>query len=370
MAIRAVLLTWAVCLAAAIPSAHASFSPHPFEDDLGGALAADDEHVWLVIVGQKRDRPAAARIYERGEGRWTRITGPAPRPSARGGPLLAAPPVGGRFAGPCVAYSFGGAEVFCREGSRWRRLPLGGAARPADELIDLKLIDGRLVCLLLGRGTLRVLRFDGGRWSALGPDIAIEGQAIAALGDGVRTPAALVDVGVESFGSTQRSIWSFDGRSWSQSEALGGIVEGPQVSGPVRLADSAYVPVVEAEGPRWPFSVFEHTTEGWSVAGGKPLSAAQTFAQGGISYAAGAMWAAWQENSRFRDGLFRTAIFAARYDAGAGAFDAPITLWRGRSIGPGPVDVVESGESLYAIFARGTRNPREGLRVTVERIGR
>ncbi len=75
-------------------------------------------------------------------------------------------------------------------------------------------------------------------------------------------------------------------------------------------------------------------------------------------------WAIWQENRPIRGGIFQTAFYAAAL--GTRAPGPARRLWRGRSIGPSDLSVVQAQGITWALYMPGRSREDPRLRVVLK----
>ena len=328
--------------------------PQDFADAHQLAAAGAPDRLWVAVAGQERadDRDLRLRTYELGaDGDWKQLGEPVTGITGDG-PVVASVSGGA----PCVGYDVeAGAAVGCWDGAGWGRPRVFHGSL----LLGLRTVRGELHALLLARGRARVMRRHDGRWLRIGRRLDARGVVVA-LGSG---PGAGIEVvTVEQRPRGRIRIHSLRGGRWRRSAPpLRHPGMGPTPSGPVRWAGRVFLPVTVASARNWPFSVYVARGGRWRRAGGGPLNRGPGSAQGTVSLAAGRAWASWQQHAPRPDGGFDTRIYTAELTR-AGTVRAPRLLWKGVSIGPGDVGVVEAFGRPFALHMDGIDT---GLRAAV-----
>jgi hypothetical protein len=161
-----------------------------------------------------------------------------------------------------------------------------------------------------------------------------------------------------------RYVAALSGNQWKPVTPVDHTREGPFVGGPVSLSGTTYLPVTDGTAFPFEFSALALAPGGtaWAPVGGGPLSSPSGAGQGTVALADATPWAIWQEDAERGHG-FESTIRIANLASPAAA---PIDLWSGKRIGPGPVNLVDApGPAMYALYAQGKHN---ALRVVVDEI--
>ncbi len=344
--------------------------PAAFADEAWAELASDGrEDLWLAVAGYRRSGDFGLRVFRRGAHDWEEQPVPPGQVSQDLPISIAIPRSGGA---PCLGYSAGSRPapvVACLDAGSWQPLalpPLRGG-----QLVQIATHDGDLVALIdkqeATASSYWLLREIGGEWAST-PTISAP-AAIAQLA--IETPhegaAGYPAIGFATQGrSSQHFVAELRGGEWRRLQpALKDMGTGPLVGGPVLLGGRILYPVNEADTEPWSFSI--HAARIGSTAT-KPerLSSGPGNAQGRLDLAGGRVWATWQEHDPRKGGGFRAAVFAAELTP-KGQLRRKVRLWRGVSIGPGSIQVVEYQGRTLALYMRSSSNGK-GLQVTVKNL--
>lgn len=257
---------------------------------------------------------------------------------------------------PCIgASSAAGPIVSCFDGQAWSD-PVTIDAK-GWVFHSMESIGGRLYALTANLGSAhRVWVKSGNQFSAI-PG-SVKGM-IGVLGEDASQP--LINTEVSRRGVTKREIWRPSGSKWIKIGSSDHAGIGPQTRGSIGRGGSTYLSMTDADRMPWKFTVLKGAGRSWQQVTRKPLNLSRGgSAQGRLAIAAGKVWAVWQESTQRRDGSF-DSLFAARLVSRPGA---PKVLWRGRSVGPGDLDVIRVGDQTWAMYmpARSKRNPSLGIR--------
>ena len=338
------------CGAAAHSKPKLGASPaRDFVDVFSADLAGDRNWLALAVVGRTRGAPPGrqvVRAYIRGRAGGWRRTPPLRRSLAPGAPVALTYANGI----PCIAYEgLGGRRLLaCLKGGRWRELTTVGLSPQRTRLFKLASFNGRLVLALqtlsAGRRGVVVLRLARGRWRRLGQHVPT-GEAVPALGESSRARGTL-DLALSDVATGARLVWSLAEGRWHRHQPLGESGGGPMPGGTARLGARLYLPVIDATAEPWAMSV--HVLRGavWSQVG-ELLNRGAGNAQGVLSVAGRAVWAAWQENEPRDDGLFNTRMYFRRVAPVAGRARE---VWAGASIGPGSVETVRGAGRQWILY--------------------
>jgi hypothetical protein len=345
--------------------------PAAFPDESWAELATDGEDLWLAVAGYQRNGEFGLRVFRQGASGWEEQPVP-PGEVSQDLPIGIAVPAGSDGA-PCLGYSAGprpAAVVTCLDGGSWQPLdlpPLRGG-----QLIQLATHDGDLVAMIVRRGarssSYRVIRRAGDEWTAAPPISAPPAIAQFAIGSPRGAGASFPGIGFATQGRrSQHFVAELRGGAWRRLQpALQGLGTGPLVGGPVLLGERILYPVNEADTEPWSFSV-QTALIGTTEARPELLSSGAGNAQGRLDLAGGRVWATWQEHASRKGGGFRVAVYAAELTP-AGQLRRKLRLWRGVSIGPGSIQVVESQGRTLALYMRAGSDGR-GLQATIKAIG-
>jgi hypothetical protein len=347
-------------------------SPEPagFADESWAELASDGgEDLWLAVAGYRRSGDFGLRIFRRGAHDWEEAPVP-PGKVSQDLPISIAVP--GSAGAPCLGYSAGSRPapvVACLDAGNWRPLdlpPLHGG-----QLVQIATHDGDLVALFAkqepGASRYWLLRNAGGAWTSTPQFSAPAAIAQLASESPDETAANFPAIGVTTQGrSSQHFVAELRDGGWHRLQpALQGLGTGPFVGGPVLFGGRIFYPVNEADAEPWSFSV--HTARiGSTEARPERLSADAGNAQGRLDLVGGRVWATWQEQDPRKGGGFQTGVFAAELTP-KGRLRRKVRLWRGVSIGPGSIQIVEFQGRTLALYMRSSSNGR-GLQETVTNL--
>jgi hypothetical protein len=351
-------------------SAEASVSsPRAFDDDYDAALAVSGDTQWLIVGGVDKQGSRLTygiSAFERtGAGPWQELP-PLPGKHFNSASGLRIVVQAEPDPSPCVLYpTDAGPQLQCLHDGAWHdSTPPGIAGANVGDLIAPTPDSMALAYLkIVGHGKdKRVLTYvvrsdSGGPWQRIGKPF--EGIIIAQFLKS-DTPGPL-RVGIELMkrGGANRYVAEEQGGAWVRVTPLDRTREGPFVGGPVTAAGTTYFAATDGAAFPFQFSVLSLAPGGtvWAPVGGGPLSSPTFAGQGTVALANGVPWTIWQED-RERGHSFDSAIRIANL---ASPEVAPVELWSGKRIGPGPVDLV-GGTTMHALYAQGTR---KGLRVVV-----
>jgi hypothetical protein len=340
--------------------------PSAFADTTSAELATDGEdRLWLLSTGYRKRRFRLS-IHRYGSDSWKRLKPPPQAPSGDGPVNVVWKP---KTIGPAPCLGFTEARrltpiITCKGLDRWYPQAVDKLLSPKAKLIELAQIGGQLFALFQVRSSqgdvgVRVIKTSvgGGHWEAAGRMLET-GPALARLG-GAGTPRApRVELAVETQGRNPiRYVTELKDNRWvPPSKILKGPGLGPLLSGPVRIGETTLLPVVDAERSPWPFSVYSSTkATAWRTGGA--LSTGHGNAQGRIDFAAGAVWASWQEHREMQAGGFTAINWVAKM----GPNGEPIEkrrLWSGRTVGPGSTQVIAFRGQVLALYMRGGSSGR------------
>jgi hypothetical protein len=200
------------------------------------------------------------------------------------------------------------------------------------------------------RRAFQLYRLEPARgWVRFGRSLVTPGAAL--LSSDGRRPLDLTVAAPHRRGGV-RTVWSLRAGRWDKpAPSLRLPSVGPLLSGGVVTAECTFLPVVIGGRPRWPFSVYRFCGRRWQPIPPGVLNRTRGAAQGGIFRVGGDLWAAWQEHTSRRAGGFDAAVYVARFTRGRGG--APQRLWRGRSVGPGSLQVFEAFGRPWTLYLRG-----------------
>jgi hypothetical protein len=348
-----------------------STNPGAFPDESWAELASDgDDGLWLAVAGYERNGDFGLRVFRRGAHVWEELPVP-PGEVSQDLPIGIAVPAGsggapglGDSAGPRPA-----PLVACLDGGGWQPLDLPPLA--GGQLLQISTQDGDLVALVGEQGPngsrYRLLRAAGGEWAQTPPISAPPAIARLAIEDPSATASAFPAIGFATQGHrSQHFVAELRDGGWRRLKpTLQGVGTGPLVGGPVLLDKRVLYPVNEADAEPWSFSV-QTARIGSAEARPERLSTGTGNAQGRVDLIGGRVWATWQEHDPLRDGGFRTAVFAAELTP-KGQLRRKVRLWRGVSIGPGSIQVVEYQGRTLALYMRASSDGH-GLQATVRGI--
>jgi len=325
--------------------------PRVFEKAYNAHAVGDRARLWVVASGDPDvDGALSVETLSTDGKQWSRAAGIGRRLD-RDAPLSVVMPTPGA---PCV----GGTErrrpyALCREAEQWTDTQL--RVRSGERLIQLFAAGGILHALLsTPGGRHRVLVRAAGAWSRLGPALSPKGAIAKAA-----TGAGAVTVAVAQGGRRpSRSVHRLEGGRWRRvGAALQGVGYGPFPGTPSVLGERVLLPVTDAARMPWRFSVFALERGRWRASTGVGSRTGAGSAQGTIGLAAGAAWAIWQEN-RQRGERFATRMYAQRLGRGARSR----LLWRGTSLGPSDIEVVDALGGAWGLFMPDSGN---GLEVRI-----
>lgn len=325
------------------PPAARNFAPAAFRHNLSSRLAGDPGSLWLLVTGQSRLRARAVgfRLYRRVRSAgWESV-----QPPARAYDGVSPVSMTMRRGAPCLAYQTRGRlRVHCRRSSGWARIPARGL--PRMRLVELSSYGGRLVLSALpprsgAVSRLAIWSFDGRRWRALGRPLPTRAP-IAQFG---RSAAGDLLLGVVDGGyrPVRRDVFGLKGGRWARvTPPLPQPGVGPNIGGPVGTRHGIYWAAVQAGATPWSMSVFRAPERGpWEQVTGAPLNRGPGNAQGRVDFAAGKIYASWQQHELGRRG-FDARYFVAEIAPEDGRIGTVREVWRGRSIGPGDMAVTEA----------------------------
>ena len=368
---RSLTLVLVLLFAAIAAQAHAAVtSPRAFDDDYDAALAASGDTQWLIVGGVTHDR-YGIKAYERsGTGTWHELP-PLPGKHFNSSVGVHVAVQGTTVPYPCFLYPIdAGPKLECLRdgawhdmiGTRFRKFNLQDLIAPTDSslaLIATKIVarDGHNVALTYVMRSNRA-----GPWTALAKPL--EGVIVAQF-ERSDVPGS-VRVGIERMhrNAAKRYIAAPSGGRLAPVTPTDDTPAGPFVGGPLTIAGTSYFPLVNAVTGPFTFGVLALAPEAtaWSQIGGAPLSDPSAAGQGSVGVANDTPWAIWQEDTQ-RGHKFDGAIRIANL---ASPTPAPVTLWSGKRIGPGPVQVADiPGPEILALYPVGTA---KGLRVVVESL--
>jgi hypothetical protein len=347
-----------------------STGPAAFADESWAELASDgDSDLWLAVAGYERDGDFGLRVFRRGSPDWEELPRPPGEVSQN---LTISIAVLAGFDGPCLGYSAGSLPapvVTCFDGEDWQSIELPRLR--GWHLGQIASHEGDLVALVDKHGLkashFRLIRDTAGGWVSTPSVSAPPAIAQLAIGDPQGTTASFPGIGLATQGARAQHfvVELRDGRWQKLQPTLRGGGAGPFVGGPVLLEERVLYPVNEADSEPWSFSV-RTARIGSATARGERLSTGAGNAQGSLDLAEGRVWATWQEHDPLEGGGFRTSIFAAELTP-KGQLRRRVRLWRGVSIGPGSIQVVEFKGKTLALYMRASSNGR-GLQATVKGI--
>lgn len=367
LALAVSLLGGGVAVAAQISS------PSSFKDDFDSRMASDGESLWFGVTGLDGANEMRTEVFTYRNGKWAALPG-RPLSTTQTALLLVARKSLGNQSIPCVGRTTRKNEplIQCFQRGHWRSKPISKSLRNM-ALVGMNCDGRRLIALFSdreGRSTkVKVAQLTDGQLRQKGSALKLAGGAIVAtLGDKTRRSRSTnVDVGLENIVARQRWVATLHAGVWSRSLSLPQIEPGPQASGPVRAGHSIFFPVVNTGAENWPFFLYHRKGGGrWSQVGGGALSDKTGKAQGVVDPAGNDVWAAWGQHGKFaNDGLAPTSVHAALVGSEGDHLEREILLWSGRTIGPGPVQVVDYlGEPVF-MYSRQFDDGR-GLHATVD----
>lgn len=354
-------------------SAAGRSSPGPaaFADESWAELASDEDDLWLAVAGYTRSGVLGVRVFEKAGLVWEKLPIPPGRVS---GDLPLSLAVSGEPDGaPCLGYSVGSRPapiVVCFDGENWNSLD--PSSRGGGYLSQIEAHNGDLVALFDKQGprgaSYQLRRNSGDRWLSAPPISAPPSIAQIAIEGPEESAAEFPPVGFATQArKSQHFVTELHGGGWRKLQpALHGLGTGPLVGGPVLLGDRVLYPVNQADREPWSFSVLTARV-GSSKATPERLSTGEGNAQGGLDLVGSRVWATWQEHDPLRTGGFKTGIFAAELTPN-GKLRRKVRLWRGVSIGPGSIQVIEFEGRTLALYMRSSASGR-GLQATVKTLG-
>jgi hypothetical protein len=359
MALISVRETGSSSASASLPKA-----PRAFADTTYAQLATDGEQrLWLLETGYRGGHLRLA-LHEGGSGAWRPVKPPPQLPSDAAAVKVAAAP-GTLTPQPCLAFTeakTGHPVITCHGLRKWFPQSVGHLVAAGSRLVDLATIRGRLVALFVGRvsrrsSELQVIQTNpgGGHLERAGPPLRI-GSVLAQLGDGTHERGdPQVEVAIESQrAKPTRYVMRLENHRWVRGgPVLRGPGLGPLVSGSVRVGPTTYMPVIDAEVEPWTFSVYSSSGGSRWIPG--PPTKGFGDAQGRLDFAAGAIWASWQEDRELKAGGFEAVNRVARLGTGGERLDEQ-KLWQGRVVGPGNTQVLAFRDQLLTLFMRGGQN--------------
>lgn len=344
--------------------------PAAFADESWAEMASDgDEDLWLAVAGYRRSGDFGLRVFRRGAHDWEELPVPPGQISQDLPISIAVPGSGGA---PCLGYSAGSrpaAVVACLDAGSWQPLslpPLHGG-----QLVQVATHDGDLVALVAEQepetSRFRLLRNAGGAWTSTPEFSAPAAIAQLAIESPDETAADFPAIGVTTQGrSSQHFVAELHGRGWHRLEpALRDLGTGPLVGGPVLLGGRIFYPVNEAGTEPWSFSV-QTARVGSTEAKSERLSTDAGNAQGRLDLVGDRVWATWQEHDPRQGGGFEAGVYAAELTPN-GRLRRKFRLWRGVSIGPGSIQVVEYQGRTLALYMRSSSNGK-GLQATLKNL--
>jgi hypothetical protein len=373
---KRLVLSFAVALVLVGNAGHAwASSPKAFDDDYDAALAASGDTQWLIVGGVDRRGPKLTygiKAFERsGTGPWQELP-PLPGKGFNSSYTLRAVVQGTADPAPCFLYPIdAGPRLECLRNGAWEDA-LGASGQGlrganVEDLIAPTPDSMALVYLRVLKRHDRVLTYvtrsdAGGPWQQVGEPL--EGVMIAQFerSDVLGT----LRLGIERMNrhGAKRYVAAASGNQWVAATPVDHTPEGPFVGGPVSVAGTTYFPAIDGTVFPFEFNVLSLAPGGaqWAPVGGEPLSSPTGAGQGTVALLDGDPWAIWQEDTE-RGHSFNSTIRIANL---AGPTPAPVDLWSGKRIGPGPANLVDApGPAMYALYAQGTR---KGLRVAVDDI--
>lgn len=365
------VLMLAICGAA---SAQSISSPSTFKDDYDARLAADDNNLWFAAIGSTRANEIRSQVFAYRGGSWKPLPG-RPLSTNDVAPQLTVLKIRGRKHGvPCLG-DMAPKEtprIRCFKRGRWHSASMAEPFRSM--FLTGMSARGRTLTALFSKSerdssdtTVRVARLHGNRLLPYGPPLKLERSTIVALGQQTdNASSGNVDVTLQNF-LRQRWIATLRPKGWSRTQFLPKLYPGSQF-GSVRSAGSLYFPVVRSVPDRaWPFSIYrkKKTAETWTQIGDSPLNMGAGKAQGGISPVGNRVWATWEQNGSFKNGLFSTQVYAALINRSGTKIERKMMLWSGRTIFPGPHQAIEYKGAPVFLYGSQTRRD-SGLRATVD----
>lgn len=344
--------------------------PSGFVDESFAEIATDGRSMWLAVAGYNKARHFKLRVFRRDGEQWRRLPVPADEVSDDLPIAIAAPKQDG-VGRPCLGYSLEGsghARLSCFVSDKWQQveLPRGEGGRlgqigaNGDELFVL-FEDN------LREGTYyRLYRLKDDQWTTAPP--LSTPPAIGQLTVGTELVSGFPGIGIATFGrAPQRLMYSLTAKQrWRRiSPKVTNVGAGPMVGGPALLAGTVAYAINDAASQPWSFAV------GSARIGSKTVSETQLSvgagnAQGRVDVAAGHLWAIWQEHRLLQRG-FRANLYAAEISP-SGDIRRKVALWRGLSIGPGSLQVVEVAGGIYALFMRQSTVRARGLETVLRRL--
>jgi hypothetical protein len=322
--------------------------------------AAPDGSAWLSLVGRRRRGGPLTIAVQRVEADGNR----------RGSPRLRVNPdddwpvsLAVYRNAPCLGFMADRRpEVRCLRARSWQRLsPLGSRRRG---LVQIRMAGGRLYGLLVS-GSLRrrfqLVRWGDRRWTRVGREIVEGGAALAQLGErrlGQRTVLQLGVTSPANRGRGRRYVLDWTGQQWQYATPVAPLGElGSQTSGPVSIGERVFFARVNAQATPWWTFTAEVSERGSPLAPivGSPLNEGTGNAQGNLSFAAGSVWAIWQEHRRRPSGLAAN-VYASPIAGTPARATRPRQIWRASNSPPSDIEVVELGGAPYALFLRPNRD--------------
>lgn len=348
-------------------------SPGTFKDDFDSRLATDGTNLWLAVVGMNRSDELRSQVFIRRRGAWRRLPGQPLSPSNAPLQLEALRVPGQKRSVPCLGDSSpeGLARIRCLEHGRWRSVPIARSLRRM-MLVNLS-ADGRSMTALFsdlgGKPqalTARVAKLRRGRIVSFGPPIKPGVSGTANLGSKTGSTRSIgIDVAVETF--DKRWVFTLGREGWTRSRALPDSQIGSQW-GTVRSSKGLFYPVMSVGEDDWPFSIYRGDGAGpWTELVGSPLNVGSGKAQGVLDAVGDRVWAMWQQHGTQResDGLFPTEMYAGLIGREGEDVERKIQLWKGPTIGPGSLQVLEYRGRPVFMYPRQFR-PKGGLHTTVD----
>lgn len=344
-------------------------SPSKLRLNFDARIASDGQDLWAAVIGSGPWGSYFVQVSRYRKGNWKAVPGHPATTEGQGIQIAAFRPGGESSATPCIGDSprrIG--RIRCLRDGAWRTL-----AAPK-ELEGMRLDglrgDGTAGTALFtrlnedGSTTVRVARFDGDTLVADGPVLEHKGEVEADLGEVTTgTEATGVDVALQlqsNPGYGRRTIATLANGAWTTGSRAPRFNGGPQVTGPVRSADSLFLPVVEDRTKRndpistWIFSALGYRGGDWYRVGNPRLSKQKGASAGGIYAVGRRVWALWTTLT-FAKRRLRSSIHAARVSPNGQKLDRRISVVKSAGVDTSNAQVVKYRHRLAFFYMRNTR---------------
>lgn len=351
-----------------------------FADVLDASMAGDADDLWVAVEGEPShasrvdSQLALYRLSRNGWQREARLQGDI----SQAAPMELV----SRRNQPCLGYMTNGrTQIRCESQSEFPPVPDPAGRLKGKALADLSLRHGHLTVLVRfrphsrrahkthgKRPVYRVYIHRRGSWHGLKGQISAT-DTLAGLVTGPTSKPELGVTALTRYGTKRFVLGPRGSGSWTRvGPAYGEAGLGPMITGPAKAGGRVTMPVVNADRSRWRFyAVYRHRGPWHRCCQGHSLNQTRGKAQGGLYRAAGRVWAAWQEDRFLADGTFAEQSFVSRIQGRQAPH--PVRLWRGRSIGPGPMSVASAFGQPYVLFSRNNpRDPRHALTIRVRPV--